>query len=287
MKVFCYSLLLFTSIAFSQIKKQQHKDFRSPKEIEQEKVITEMKKHFKNDYLFTQNNFYKVDANLTVNNTPFYLFNGISKLKEISPIECESKYQINKEIIEAYIKSENAVFKKERAPREMIPFYLVAVFSKLENIYENYHFFSAKDFNYNLTDTNPGDDFYQLTFQSKNPKLPVRGKIILDKKTYSPKSLTYNITEDYIFEMSSENFNYKKSTRYLAKVIKESVKIEFQNSGNQFMVAKYESEYNFKNSQNNSQEISNGDEGHSKIAFELYPNEPKICNENFNLNTLE
>jgi hypothetical protein len=286
LRLIILSVLFINSIS-GQIKKQAHKDFRSPKEIEQEKVITEMKKHFKNDYLFTQKDFYKIDADLSVNKNPFYLFNGVSKLKEVSPIECESKYQLDKEKVEAYKQSETAVFKKERAPRDMIPFYLVSVFSKLENIYENYTFFSAIDYSYNLKDTNPSDDFYQLDFQSKNPKLPITGAIVLDKKTYMPKSLTYNITSDYTFDMSSDNFNYKKSTGYLAKVTKESVKIEFQNKGNQFMVSKYSSEYGFKNIPNNSQEMSNGDEGFSKINFELFPTEPKICKENFNFNILE
>jgi hypothetical protein len=169
----------------------------------------------------------------------------------------------------------------------LVPFYLPAVFAKLENIYENYYFFSAKDYNYNVTESSPEDTVYQLTFQSKNPKYPISGKIMVDKKTYIPKSLTYNNTTDYIFEMSSDNFNFKKNTSYWAKITTETVQIDFQSTANEFIVSKYTSAYGFKNIQNDSQEISNGDEGHSKLIFELFPTEPKICKENFNFNILE
>ncbi|MDI9310270.1 MAG: hypothetical protein QM535_08640 [Limnohabitans sp.] len=279
-------LFFISNCSFSQIKKQEHKDFRSPKEIEQEKVITKMKEHFKNNYLFAKDDFYAITVNSTVNNAPFYTFNGNSKLQEISPISCESKYELNKEKLQQYKQAENSIFKKERAPREIIPFYLVAVFSKLQNIYENYNVFYAKDFSYNLIQ-NGNSEFYELSFRSKNPKIPVSGKIILDKKTYIPQSLQYSIETDYTFEMSSDNFNYKKSTGYLVKVVKEWVKIDFKNTGNQFIVAKYVSEFEFKNEQNNQQQSINGDSGFSRITLEHTEQQPKICHQTFNLNNLE
>lgn len=286
MKLFFYSFLLFTGIASAQIKKQEHKDFRTPKEIEQEKVILKMKEHFKKNYLFAKDDFYAVEANSTVNNTPFYTFRGNSKLQEISPISCESKYELNKEKLQQYKQSENSIFKKERAPREMIPFYLVAVFSKLQDIYNNYNFFYAKDFSYNLIQ-NGNTEFYELSFRSKNPKLPISGKIILDKKTYVPASLQYAIDDDYTFEMASDNFNYKKSTGYSVKVIKEWVKIDFKNIENQFIVSKYESEFEFKNEQNTQQQSIDGDSGFSKITLEHSNQKPKICTQTFDLNNLE
>lgn len=277
----------FINCTWAQIKKQEHKDFRSPKEIELEKVVTEMKKQFKNNYSFDENAFYKVGATVTLNNLPFYLFTGISKLTAISPIACESTYQLDKERQEAYTKAENAIFKKERAPRELVPFYLPAVFAKLENIYDHYKFFSAKDYQYSLVPSSNEATLYELAFQSKNPKLPIAGKIILDKKTYTPVSLTYHNTSEYIFEMSAENFNFKKNTAYVVNVTIEMVTLEFQNVGNQFIVSKYSSEYGFKNILNDPQALANGDEGLSKISLERQTNEPKICNEKFNLDTLQ
>lgn len=280
-------LFFISNVCFAQIKQHQHKDLRSPKEIELEKVLSNMKDQFKNNYLFSKNDFYSVNVNSTINNIPFYFFKGISQLQEITPIDCESKYELNQEKTQAYKQAENSISKSERAPRGMVPFYLVSVFSKLENIYENYNFFYTKDFSYNLVKTKSSDAYYQLAFQSKNPKLPISGVIILDKKTYTPLSLKYNLTSEYTFEMSSDNLNYKKSIGYLARVKKEIVKIEFKRSGNQFLVSKYESEYEFKNEQNNELQPINGDSGYSKIAFELYPNEPKICKQSFNLSNLE
>lgn len=270
---------------FTQIKKQEHKDFRTAKEIEQETVIQKMKDNFKNNYLFLNNDFYSIDSNLSINGNSFYTFKGIGKLNTISPIDCESKYALDKEKNEIYNQSENSIFKKERAPRDLIPFYLTSVFTKLENIYSNYHIFYARDFSFNLIENN-NKDFYHLSFRSKNSKLPIYGKIILYKINYLPKSIEYTINSDYTFEMSSDNFNHKKSLGYTTRVLKELVQIEFQNLDNQFFISKYQSEYEFKNEQNNSQEKINGDIGNSKIILEYFGKEAKTCKENFSFNTL-
>lgn len=286
MKLFFFSFLLFTSIVFGQIKKQEHKEYRTPKEIEQEKVVQQMKASFKNNYALSNNDFYKISSNLTINNNPFYSFDGLSKLQTISPIDCESKYDLDKEKMDEYKNSETSIFKRERAPREAIPFYLTSVFTKLENIYANYPFFSETEFSYNLQSHNDSE-FYHLTFKSKNQKLPIQGKIVLYKNSFTPKSLEYLITSDYTFIMSSDNFNHKKNTGYNARVLKELVKIEFKNTGNQFSVSKYQSEFEFKNEQSATQEQINGDLGNSQITLEYVNQEPKICNPTFNLDNLE
>ncbi len=278
--IFCLNL------SFAQVKKLEQKEFRSSKEIEQEEVIQKLRENFKLHYLFSKNEFYLVDATATINNNPFYTFKGISKLQAITPIDCDSKYANNKQKMEAYKQSENSVFKVERAPRELIPFYVTSVFLQLENIYENYNFFSERDFSYNLLDI-ADQEYYHLSFLSKNPKLPISGKIVISRKNYYPKSLEYTISSDYTFEMSSDNFNYKKSVSYTARVLKELVSIDFIEKDKLFTIQKYQSEYQFKNEPKDKKIDLNGDIGYSKIQLEYYGKEPKVCKTSFDLNTLE
>lgn len=278
--------LLFLNTVLGQIKQQEHKDFRTKKEIEQELVIQKMKTHFKNDYVFSKNGFYSVNVNTTINAKPFYTFKGISTLQTLSPIDCESTYFLDKEKFEEYKNSENAIFKGERAPAEQIPFYAVSVFAQLENINKNYSFLNRSDFVYTLQE-NIDKQYYHLTFRSLNDKLPIVGKMLLSKKNYLPKSLDYTIASEYTFNMSSDNFNYKKSTGYVVKVILEKIAMTFEETNGQFKVATYQSEYQFKNMQGDTSTTINGDEGYSKIQLERYNETPKICKTAFNLLTLE
>jgi len=52
-------LLLFSisTVCFSQIKKQEHKELRSKKEIEQETVLQKITQNIKNNYHFSKTNF--------------------------------------------------------------------------------------------------------------------------------------------------------------------------------------------------------------------------------------
>ncbi|QYS90843.1 hypothetical protein JJC04_13055 [Flavobacterium covae] len=96
----------------AQIKKQEHKDFRTPQEIELEQVVLKMRAQFKEHYRSNTTDFYTVEAVAQINQTPFYSFKGTCLLKSVSPIGCESTYQLDKAKFDTYQQAENAIFKK-------------------------------------------------------------------------------------------------------------------------------------------------------------------------------
>ncbi|WP_459926135.1 hypothetical protein [Flavobacterium covae] len=282
--------LLFALLAIqgigAQIKKQEHKDFRTPQEIELEQVVLKMRAQFKQHYRSDTTDFYTVEAVAQINQTPFYSFKGTCLLKSVSPIGCESTYQFDKAKFDTYQQAENAIFKKERNPREQIPFYLTSVFGQLEHFYENYAFLNRKDFQFKLEETSDKAN-YILHFRSQNPKLPLLGSLTLTKKECRPITLEYHLLSDYTFEMSSDNFNYKQSTGYTVKVLKEVVKITFQETNGVFVVSQYESDYRFKNESKDTSVTIQGDVGHSVIKMSKTTNEVKICKKDFDIDILE
>lgn len=282
--------LLFALLAIqgigAQIKKQEHKDFRTPQEIELEQVVLKMRTQFKQHYRSNTTDFYTLEAVAQINQTPFYSFKGTCLLKSVSPIGCESTYQLDKAKFDTYQQAENAIFKKERNPREQIPFYLTSVFGQLEHFYENYAFLNRKDFQFKLEETSDKAN-YILHFRSQNLKLPLLGSLMLTKKECRPITLEYHLLSDYTFEMSSDNFNYKQSTGYTVRVLNEVVKMTFQETNGVFVVSQYESDYRFKNETKDTSVIIQGDVGHSVIKMRKTTNEVNICKKDFDMDILE
>ncbi|WP_444626152.1 hypothetical protein ACSLMH_04400 [Flavobacterium columnare] len=282
--------LLFALLAIqgigAQIKKQEHKDFRTPQEIELEQVLLKMRAQFKQHYRSNTTDFYTVEAVAQINQMPFYNFKGTCLLKSVSPIGCESTYQLDKAKFDTYQQAENAIFKKERNPREQIPFYLTSVFGQLEHFYENYAFLNRKDFQFKLEETSDKAN-YILHFRSQNPKLPLLGSLTLTKKECRPITLEYHLLSNYTFEMSSDNFNDKQSTGYTVRVLKEVVKMTFQETNDVFVVSQYESDYSFKNETKDTSVIIQGDVGHSVIKMRKTTNEVNICKKDFDMDILE
>ena len=282
--------LLFALLAIqgigAQIKKQEHKDFRTPQEIELEQVVLKMRAQFKQHYRSNTTDFYTVEAIAQINQTPFYSFKGTCLLKSVSPIGCESTYQLDKAKFDTYQQAENAIFKKERNPREQIPFYLTSVFGQLEHFYENYAFLNRKDFQFKLEETSDKAN-YILHFRSQNPKLPLLGSLTLTKKECRPIILEYHLLSDYTFEMSSDNFNYKQSTGYTVRVLNEVVKMTFQETNGVFVVSQYESDYRFKNETKDTSVTIQGEVGHSAIKMSKTTNEVNICKKDFDMDILE
>ncbi|OWP85611.1 hypothetical protein BWK60_13190 [Flavobacterium covae] len=270
----------------AQIKKQEHKDFRTPQKIELEQVLLKMRAQFKEHYRSNTTDFYTVEAVAQINQTPFYSFKGTCLLKSVSSIGCESTYQLDKAKFDTYQQAENAIFKKERNPREQIPFYLTSVFGQLEHFYENYAFLNRKDLQFKLEETSDKAN-YILHFRSQNPKLPLLGSLTLTKKECRPITLEYHILSDYTFEMSSDNFNYKQSTGYSVRVLNEVVKMTFQETNGVFVVSQYESDYRFKNETKDTSVTIQGDVGLSVIKMSKTTNEVNICKKDFDMDILE